>query len=146
MSREIKFRAWDKELKCYVENNTDYSNRKGWNVGEFAITPNGVFRFFESQEGGMSTFDVPVVLMQYTGLKDKNGTEIYEGDVVRFFNIDDEAIDTFEVKWHPFGGYFAPDSYGGDYCPALGDTDSDEHKLEIIGNIYENPELTSYKE
>jgi uncharacterized phage protein (TIGR01671 family) len=69
-----------------------------------------------------------MVLMQYTGLKDKNGVEIYEGDIVRFLDID--GVDSVtEVEFREGGFYpFAPDFIH--WC-----------NVEVIGNIYENPEL-----
>ena len=62
MTREIKFRAWDTRQKKMV--------------GDFDSGFN--YRWFECQHKDCH------VLMQYTGLKDKNGKEIYEGDVVQF--------------------------------------------------------------
>lgn len=63
--REIKFRAWEKNLKEIIQvYNIDFENR--------LINKDGVWRMFNEIE-----------LMQYTGLKDKNGREIYEGDIVR---------------------------------------------------------------
>lgn len=71
-------------------------------------------------------------LMQSTGLKDKNGTEIYEGDIVK--NIYDEI---YVVKWFDAGFHLEEKYNGGfDYFELhFGDN------KEVIGNIYENPEL-----
>ena len=69
-------------------------------------------------------------LMQYTGIKDSNGTEIYEGDIVEFYsNVEDEII-TEKVEYH-FGIYRAGDYFVGKIY----------NKCKVIGNIYENPEL-----
>ena len=65
-------------------------------------------------------------LMQYTGLSDKNGVDIYERDVVTLDNRE-----TFkEIKWWVGGYYFDDGSPVSDYT-----------NIEVIGNIYENPEL-----
>ena len=79
------------------------------------------------------------ILMQFTGLFDKNGKEIYEGDIVYKFGVDDAP---YEIKYgvQSIGhdwlgvGFYAEDKceicnvFGGEY-------------IEIIGNIYQNPEL-----
>jgi len=79
-----------------------------------------------------------VILMQCTGLKDKNGTLIYEGDIVK-----DQDGKIYNIKWNDCYAYFV-----------LWDSDDIEYytfeefnltKLEVIGNIYENPELLGCK-
>ena len=89
---------------------------------------------------------------QYTGINDRKGSKIFEGDIVKVFDInrgclfcgdDDEHKDEEgnemdcenflceqEVKWNEYSGYFA-DEDTGEYCPSLG---SDEIELEIVGN------------
>jgi hypothetical protein len=77
-------------------------------------------------------FDV----MQFTGLLDKNGKEIYEGDIVQYENQNSMALDTSVVEWvenyHPKIGDYG---ISGFLVKCLPD------QCEIIGNIYENPEL-----
>jgi uncharacterized phage protein (TIGR01671 family) len=67
-----------------------------------------------------------IKIMQYTGLKDKNGKEIYEGDIVshKFYNT------PVVVEWSGYGFEF------GDVSPY-------SNSIEVIGNIYQNPELLS---
>ena len=77
-------------------------------------------------------------LMQYTGLKDKNGQEIYEGDIICW--VDEVAVEEIEghIRYEPEGKFLEvkiPDFY---FFTA--DTVTSE-ECEIIGNIYENPEL-----
>jgi hypothetical protein len=69
---------------------------------------------------------------QFTGLLDKNGREIYEGDVVRC------GGHVYICRWNPHRLEFAWYSQDGLYIYPIGDMRTD---LEIIGNIYENPEL-----
>lgn len=75
---------------------------------------------------------------QYTGLKDKNGKEIYEGDILRV----DYSKRVIEVAWRK-GSWVA--NYQGEYlCPLMGIpgfAGYESEEIEVIGNIYENPEL-----
>lgn len=73
-------------------------------------------------------------VMQYTGLKDKNGVEIYEGDIVTFRDCCGITL-TKKVEWIEEDAGFYP--FGADY--GCGDTVGTDH--EVIGNIYSNPEL-----
>lgn len=73
-------------------------------------------------------------VMQFTGLKDKNGKEIYEGDIVKDCSDSDLV---FEVKWdNDWAGYKLPESFDEEYNYPIS-----QITLEVIGNIYENPEL-----
>ena len=116
-TREIKFRAWDGERMHKA----------------FDLTQNPLYWWQEN-------YDYP--LMQYTGLKDKNGVEIYEGDILR--NATEKLFGClkFEIRWENRSGRFVLDSsqeHGWHGLDATTD-DSNEY-LEVIGNIYENPEL-----
>lgn len=71
-----------------------------------------------------------VELMQYTGLKDKNGVEIYEGDIVR--HATDEGV--YKIIFED-GGFYVKNLFEYDFQTI------NEYPLEVIGNIYENPEL-----
>lgn len=114
--REIKFRAWNNVL------NKMYS----WN--EFLDT--NIKQTFIAPES------TAMILMQYTGLKDKNGKEIYEGDIVR---IQDDKYFTKEIQWKQgISGFIIKDvSLLDEYVIK---------QLEVIGNIYENAELLEDKE
>jgi uncharacterized phage protein (TIGR01671 family) len=82
-----------------------------------------------------------IALMQYTGLKDKNGREIYEGDIIREHAIDEDGQHLISSVVF-FDGAFCTDD--GEYLyDAIMSLDRDENHSEIIGNIYENPDLIS---
>ena len=114
--REILFRGWDEKNKEMVDNiNLLFSNHL-----------NDCFEEYE--ECGLK-------IMQYTGLKDRNGKEIYEGDVL------DHPMQGKRVVYYPFNERVA--SYGlREISTGMCSTLQDSHRVyEIIGNIYENPEL-----
>jgi len=125
--REIKFRIWDCREMIYK---SDFNN--------YEITLEGKIHFYQScPDGDFGTnYNGPgngFKLMQYTGLKDKNGKEIYEGDIVKIRHY--EAIG--EVIAVP--GHFWIKEINT--C-VDGDTQwSPDMAEEVIGNIYENPEL-----
>lgn len=113
--KEIKFRAWD------TTDNTMYRNIQNGNV------------FADFLHSG--TFEI----MQFTGLKDKNSKEIYEGDVIR--NEHDEFKD-YSVLWSAKVGAWILNGHNcsNSYNDILTKFSPSEF-WEIIGNIYSNPEL-----
>ena len=127
--REIKFRAWDGHNKrmigwydvTFINLDKDGRNNTTRQLCEYSM----------KHVGSESNF---FRYMQYTGLKDKNGKEIYEGDIVNRYWHEAYAPDVWEVKWDaPNACFFLFNKNGKDWL--------DEDPLEIIGNIYENPEL-----
>lgn len=119
MSREIKFRAWDKENKKMMKVSSLSLENK-----EIAVKENGTYHFFRMQN---------LELMQYTGVKDKNGKEIYEGDVVVLNNIeiDNMCIVRYEHSNYRLEGWSLRE-----------DLSNVEAKfLEVVGNIYESKNL-----
>lgn len=119
---DIKFRAWLKESKQMIQV-YDIS----WN--KEAINTEGVWRYFNEFE-----------LMQYTGLKDKNGKEIYEGDIISREN-------TYEnncvVKWDDESCGFTLNYIYFDESYNMNEFWDD---FEVIGNIYENKDLLKEEE
>ncbi len=133
--REIKFRAWDKDEKKMLE------------VGMLGINFARSHRS-EMQDGSWSvgTMDSGLVLMQYTGLKDKNGKEIYEGDILAYWDNSLDSWDTYrcddydqrtppvilECVYEGLAFVFKSKedsrSFVDEWC-------------EVIGNQHENPEL-----
>lgn len=119
--REIKFRFWCKEHK-FVDAGFDspiqevHFNQRG-ELGRWCP------KCIKAR---------PMTLMQYTGLKDKNGVEIYEGDIVRVTGFKD-LIAVIE-----FAGASFVNAFYGDCLPLIGTE-------EVIGNIYEESELLSQK-
>lgn len=135
--RVVKFRAWHKKNNCSCGASVKmYSLQNLPLLSYFEIRPYVGFALFESEKGVFyhEHDSSNLEIMQYTCLKDKNGKEIYEGDIL-------EITTTFhsypiEVIW-------------GDACWTLGKEDTGEYGTlaewnttsRVIGNIYENPEL-----
>lgn len=127
MSREIKFRVWDKEEKEY------YYNAE--HAYDFFCSGRGCYA-----ESFGDVLDQPkkFVVEQYTGLKDKNGKEIYEGDIIR-----DKPGYVYRVKWGRV--MFLMSGLNSMVCFPLNDVSFNE-KVEVIGNIQENGDLLGGKE
>ena len=124
MSREIKFKVWDKENKRWVTSLNEKSTTKINYDSRFLVKWN------------------QYELLQYTGLKDKNATEIYEGDIV----VNDGYLDwPREVKYHQYCFWFMQINGEAKYpinFEGIQESNIDyKMRWKIIGNIYENPEL-----
>jgi len=133
-NREIKFRFWDL---------LDEKMLQDIDIEEYTLHS---LRDFEGH------------LMQYTGLKDKNGKEIYEGDIVSVKSIIYDTIEPFEkstkiefqifceVIWcNKIAGYDLKKIDGDNKPDAWGFYNENVNPFEVIGNIYENPELINSK-
>ena len=128
MEREILFRGKSLDSGEWIEGN--YSIMLS---GRVAIQP----------IGRIVTYEVlPTTVGQFTGLLDKNGKKIFEGDIVRRFNSRGQEVMRYAVKWNTDCCMFAlacEDTYLGEY-------DSDftvfyGEEFEIVGNVHDNPEL-----
>ena len=102
--REIKFRAWDKVEDCYV-----YPTVVDCLLMSYWVEP-----WSEGQD---------YCLEQYTGLKDANGVDIYERDIVESMMGTPYLVEWDDYGWYPFT------------------QDRKSHRCSIVGNIHENPEL-----
>lgn len=120
MERIIKFRAWDDHHKEMI---TPYCELKDTRFWGFDLTNNPFS---------------PSVVMQYTGLKDKSGREIYEGDVIRFnYSEHEERVGVVR---------FGSGAFHIGIIVSLYETQISANRimgesLEVIGNIHANPEL-----
>ena len=156
--REIKFRAWDKTGECKMlrvaelkweicKDGVERLYFEGRLEDEMGETGTGTLSGFGATNGSEDIS--PWVLMQYTGLKDKNGKEIYEGDLLKqCFGKHDDGTDLIfswpvEVFWlddRLCWGYRAKSMFNI-FLDILMDSDLPDAWFEVIGNIYENPEL-----
>lgn len=122
--REIKFRGWNRRLKRM---NTDNQQ---------------VLEVMADPQLHMETTNGEFVIMQFTGLHDKNSQEIYEGDIIIFFLPDGSWSEPQDVRFHR-GSFVAKSGI----LWGLGFVECHENldMLEVIGNIYLNPELLEVK-
>lgn len=158
MQREIKFRIWDKITHSYLRD-------------EFAADPLGYdlekLRFFYKIEDKSVKVTDRYIFEQYTGLKDKNGIEIYDGDIVTLHyaiqpehRVPPESFGIYEIVWKTSSFYIKQHKHNW-FATHFGDPKVnltrpkgtppfviiEELPLEtfrickVIGNIFENPEL-----
>ena len=132
--REIKFRAWDKQNKI-MHNDFQFikSGDEGndWIVfisSKYPLTNHKTNPFMNPCPYFSRQFEI----MQYTGLKDKNGTKVYEGDIVLIYdNANTTNKEPHLIEWDE-----------RNCCWNIGiDTDYGEVSFRVIGNIHKNPEL-----
>ncbi|WP_261080349.1 YopX family protein [Streptococcus mitis] len=134
----LKFRVWHRELgrlmsvKCMFFQDSE--------IEEFELND-------ALMNDYITAYPDEIELMQSTGLQDKNGKEIFEGDVVRY------NIDVVDIKKHPTLGFYTVlngrEGFFGDGM-IIEDFEKDAEEfsqiVEIIGNVYKNPELLEEKE
>ncbi|MED1801807.1 YopX family protein [Brevibacillus porteri] len=147
--REIKFRAWNgKELISAVYPKSNYKFEVDWD-GKFKLHTFNERQEITDEYG--ESWKQPIwstvedaVIMQFTGLRDKNGKEIYEGDILRYPDAYDSGSDWEEtlsvgaIEWDASQAQFTVTNRHSVDLECLFE-DIDE--AEVIGNIYENPDL-----
>ncbi len=136
MNREIKFRAYLKEEKKMVNVETiDFSEKSIQYLEKNEIIDIYLLR---------TKFLEDIELMQYTRIKDKNGKEIYEGDILKYnFPFDGRLKHVSPVKFLETEASFGIKDIYGNEIPLYRITAN--NYFEVIGNIYENPELLEGK-
>lgn len=126
-----KFRAWIKSEKCF----SDYIESIRYYSSEIDLCWGGI-----CESDTFNLDDVELILS--TGLKDKNGKEIFEGDIVQYQNTkvpsaDSKGVIRYFDNWAMFGIDIEHNEPRAIFFNGL----ADHISLEVVGNIYENPEL-----
>ncbi len=137
--RDIRFRAWD------VENGYMITSKQGVftalrNVMDITRQDDGYYNNGELLKPNKNKYE----LMQFTGLYDKNKVPIYEGDILKFINNRSEDEDVSTSKVYTFEGVpFCIDIETGEYDvqTLAWAIKGDISECEVIGNIYDNPDL-----
>lgn len=143
--REIKFRAWNGEEMIYTEVvPRPHTDRLGYDETRYTVVPGDGYHsdwlIIEPSDDNVELQELDnLALMQYTELKDKNGKEIYEGDIVHC-DIDVPLLG--KRAFYCSIEYF--DSMAAyQVCLPNGKTSFylEDRELEVVGNIYQDPEL-----
>ena len=127
--RELKFRAWDKNGKRFLN---------GFYLYTGSCVGNAEIGVWNNAETDIVFDDYPqLILSQYTGLKDKNGKEIYEGDML---SVDGRNSGLPVVVIYEDGAFMGAYT-DSTFKYLLNSGELHLQKTEVIGNVYENPEL-----
>lgn len=123
MSRPIKFRVWVPQLEGYGEVLNIHFSEEG--------LPEIIEVFINGSNHHLNAFEV--VLEQYTGLKDKNGVKIHEGDIIRYKLYADSRLSYIDEVFYSTisGAFMAGDEYNIRTLDCL-------INVEVIGNVHEN--------
>jgi uncharacterized phage protein (TIGR01671 family) len=138
--REIKFRAWDQEQRVMHAHVQDWYDQMTEEDGEPYQTENSFGHVVSTRRYNV---------MQFTGLRDKNGREIYEGDIVASYERQrlpgrrrgKVVRKQFVIRYDAPQFMLGIDEDSAQYL-----TSGEARAYEVIGNIYENPELLSESE
>lgn len=128
---EIKFRVFTKEYGIKKVNEINYGRDES--IALIGFDGIGLItRYGTGKEA---------IIEQYTGIKDVDGAEIYEGDIIKFLVIDFSPVDKFAyVKYYPEYGYSLVLSYGG-VIKQQDWASGEKYGIEVIGNIHEDKEM-----
>lgn len=139
--RELKFRAWGNRQNKYL------------NPDDVSIRADGFITIFNVDGKHSRAVQPPgdllspwFIIEQYTGLNDKNGTDIYEGDIVQYYPRHNGV--PYRVYWADKSAKFLigrKGVVGQELSSIVYNLDTGRIALEVIGNIHENPELLEEK-
>jgi uncharacterized phage protein (TIGR01671 family) len=135
MQRELKFRVWLKDGKYFLDGD------------DIAITNDGSLLTYDWHWDGGKSWGYEskdsYIIQQYTGLKDSKNVEIYEGDIIKYtyYEMNEYHFKYFQVLWDDFFKSWALADESGQPLSHTGWKFYNCDMGEVIGNIFENPEL-----
>ncbi len=138
MNREIKFRIWDSVHNkiIYLKDMVSFEYDNGFDVYELYFEENNLkcrgYDDFDDDFGGTIVNETDLPIMEYTGLKDKNGVEVYEGDKVMFDYEWTKPDEIGVITWNKDTASFQIKGH----IPSSSMKHLD--RMKVIGNIYEN--------
>ena len=148
--REIKFKIWDRQANRWAENDCSLHCCSNWQIDPFtgqltdfvsALDSDEVTRYNADPapdyywKDGQIVNEPRYVLVQFAGIKDKNGKEIYEGDILKLNELNYEVmyVDGQYIATCPY--------YNKHHWPKFEHFARESRCAEVAGNIFENPEL-----
>jgi uncharacterized phage protein (TIGR01671 family) len=134
MNREIKFRVWHKPTKQFVKQDIFYLDEEPSSIGQLSVGLDGTLIQAGMYDDYSAVSDPEdYAIQQYTGLKDSNGVEIYEGDLLLSAFCRDEE-NPVEVSWGDKNNGWNVNHKNGQEGPLL---KIHQQSYEVVGNIFE---------
>lgn len=137
--RDIKFRAWD-EINKIMHYRFEFI-RSGIETNDWIIFKSDKQTLKKDEVFNNPYFQQQLKIMQYTGLKDKNGIEIYEGDICEIEYSKESQREAFCKNGIGFIEYLDGSFWINNKYDKFSIIIDSSEKLKVIGNIYENPKL-----
>lgn len=153
-NREIKFRIWDKQNKNWLENSSSLHCYSNWTICPFTGKLVDYIGAYDGDHGdtftsspaddhilqGKFLLKPRYVIQQYTGMKDRHGNDIYEGDILKYGDL------YYEVMWADYQWIATCPYYNHYHWPKFESFGREARSSIVSGSVFENPELIKTNE